>query len=113
MMLFGSIISVCYLPFSGLTKTILMMSLLGYSLWNFYHHIQWQGIGQDIDGWYLKKAGEQIPIILSGDSTITSIVSILRFRQEGKFLKQSCVIFKDALSADMYRQLIVRIKYFK
>lgn len=112
-MLFGSMISVCYLPFSGLIKAISIIGLLGYSGWNLYGHLQWQGIGQDMDGWYLQKAGEKIPISLSGDSTITSFVSILRFKQEGKFLKQSCMIFKDALSAVMYRELVVRIKHFR
>lgn len=108
-MLIGSVISVCCLPFSVLTKGMLILSLLVYSAWNFYSNNQWRVIGQDIDGWYLEKAGERIFLNLCGESTVTSFVSILRFTRAETFLKQSCIIFNDAMPRDLYRQLIVRM----
>jgi hypothetical protein len=112
-MLAGSLISVGYLSVSLLIKITLMLGLVAYSLRIFYSHKQWQAIGHDFNGWYLGKAGSLIPIVPSGDSTITSFVSILRFKQDKKWLKQSCIIFRDSLSDDNYRRFLVRMKYFK
>lgn len=43
---------------------------------------------------------------LRGDSTITPIVSILRFDVSGRKVPVSCIIFKDSLTDDGYRRLI-------
>lgn len=112
-MLLGSIASIFCLPINMLAKSALLLLVVGYILWNLYQNLQWQGIGQDAEGWYLESAGEKINIAVAGDSTITPIVSILRFHLPGKRLKCACVIFKDAMSHDIYRQFTVRIKYFK
>jgi len=105
--------SVNYLSVSTLTRITLMLGLVAYSIWNFYSNRQWQAIGHDANGWYLRKAGRFIPIIPLGDSTVTSFVSILRFKQDKKWLKQSCIIFRDSLSDNDYRRFFVRMKYFK
>lgn len=112
-MLVGSLVSVGYLSLAALPTITLILGLSGYCVWNVYSQKQWQAIGHDANGWYLNKAGSLIPIVPSGDSTLTSIVSIIRFKQDKKRLKQSCIIFKDSLSDDNYRRLLVRMKYFK
>lgn len=111
-LLVGSIICVVSLPFAGWIKSALLMGILAYSVWNFYSHRQWQGIGQDKKGWYLQKNGEKGYITVSGDTTITHVVTLLRFRYQGKRWKHSCALFRDSMPLDVYRQLIVRIKYF-
>ncbi len=105
----GSLIGVCYIPCLVWVKTILIMVVLGCSIQNFYSQMQWQAIGQDVNGWYLKKAGEKLYVTFLGQSTVTSMVSILCFSEEGKYLKQSCMIFKDAMPSDRYRQLVVML----
>ena len=112
-MLSGSLIITYFSNFSLLIKYLTTFSLLGYSFWNVYCQSRFRVIGHDNEGWYLEKAGEKFYVVLSGNSTVTSIVTLLRFTQKGKFLKQSCIIFKDTMPARIYSQLIVKIKYFK
>jgi hypothetical protein len=45
--------------------------------------------------------------ILRGDSTVTTIVSVLRFNANKKRLPITCVIFPDSLLPDYYRRLLV------
>jgi len=47
---------------------------------------------------------------LRGDSTVTGLVSILRFRVAKRFWPVSCIVFQDSLEPDRYRQLIVVTK---
>jgi hypothetical protein len=110
-MLSGSVTMTLFLNFSLLIKMLACFLLCGYSFWIFYQQMRWQGIGHDTEGWYLQTVGEKIPVIFHKDSTVTSFVSIVRFKP-GKFLKPSCVIFKDSLPKDVYRELVVRIKYY-
>lgn len=110
-MLTGAVMS-SYMIFSLLINMLITFGLLGYCIWNFYSQAQWQAIGQDSTGWYFKKAGETFYVIFSGDSTVTALVCLLRFKPEGQFFKQSCLIFKDTMSADHYHQLRLRLKYF-
>ena len=47
---------------------------------------------------------------LSGTSTVTTFVSVLRFKIPDQKKIRSCVIFRDSLPADQYRTLIVRAR---
>jgi hypothetical protein len=47
---------------------------------------------------------------LCGDSTITSVAMVLRFQIEGAFSKHSCLIMRDSLATDNYRELMVLLK---
>lgn len=111
-LLIGSLASVFYLLFSGLIKALLVFCLMSYFVWNLYSHRQWKGIGQDQNGWYIERRAEKNYVNLAGDSTVTGFVTILRFKRQEKYFKESCLIFRDSLPADLYRQLIVRLKYF-
>jgi len=51
--------------------------------------------------------GKQV-VTIRGDSTLTGIVSVLRF-EVGKKIG-SCVIFKDAVKGDEYRKLLVLLR---
>ena len=109
----GSLASVAYLTVNGLIKCLLIFGVLGYGIWTIYRHFQWQVIGQDEDGWYLKSADKKIPIAVKEESTVTSLVSVLRFNLPEKRFTQSYVIFKDAMPMGNYRQFIVRMRFFK
>jgi hypothetical protein len=105
----GSLLSLTQVFMPVSLKISLILSVLLYFLWNCYSHRQWQSIGHDDNGWYLEKNSKRIPVIPAGDSTLTSFVSILRFREDNKWFTQSCLIFRDSLSADNYRRFLVRI----
>lgn len=108
----GSLVSLFYLPFLGIIKVVLVFGVFTYFIWNISSQRKWHSIGQDRKGWYLQQSDEKSYITLAGDSTVTGLVTILRFTRQGKYLKESSMIFKDSLPADLYRQLIVRLKYF-
>lgn len=110
-MLIGGVTCTLFLNFSLLIKCLLCFSLVIYSFWNVYWQTRWQGILHDGKDWYLQRLNEKVPVIFYGESIVTSFVSILLFKQ-GNFLKKSCVILKDSMPADQYRQFTVRIKYF-
>ncbi len=111
--LITSVFSVLYLPWAPFSRILLVIIVIGYGIFNFYRQKQWDGISQDEDGWYLKKENRPVNITLAGDSTITPFLTILRFHQLGKRYKQSYMIFKDAMPEPLYRQLTVRLRYFK
>lgn len=112
-MVMGSLAGIAYVPIPGWIKIMLVLGVISYGVWNMYQQLQWQAIGHDEDGWYLKNAEGKMPIILGEDSTVTSLVWVLRFKLPGKRFSQSCVIFKDAMSVSAYRQFIMRMKFFK
>lgn len=97
-----------------LAALVMAVSYIGYILWRF-------GLlrGRDTiislrrahDGvWCLSTRDTEFSAVITGDSTITGLVSVLRFRVEGRFGRPSCVIFRDSLNAEQYRQLLVLLK---
>lgn len=105
---------VCYLSFAWIIKIALILLALIYGGLAFHQQLQWQAIKHDENGWWLKHAGQEWNVEMSGDSTITGYVLVLRFNIPGKRWKKSCVIFRDAVvSHDIYRQLIVRLRNYK
>ena len=64
----------------------------------------------DQDGWALHTRLGVLRADLCGESTVTQWVSILRFQiREGAY-KRSCVIFRDMLTGDDYRRLLVLLR---
>ena len=112
-LLIGSLACISYLSCSVWLKFSLILIVCAYSVWILSHNRQWQSIGEDADGWYLiKKNGQKIPACWLGDSTVTSFVSILRFKVDGCFFRQSCLVFRDSMPDNLYRQLTVRLTYW-
>lgn len=54
-------------------------------------------------------AGDYFAKVL-GSSTVTNLVSVLRFKVMGKQKVYSCVIFFDSLSTEDYRRLVVQLR---
>lgn len=65
------------------------------------------------NAWHLLSTKDQLIGELAGDSTVTRLVSILRFTIPQKRLKRSYVIFNDSMTANEYRRLIVCVKCYK
>ncbi len=47
---------------------------------------------------------------VKGDSTVTTALCVLRFSVQGKRWKTSCIIFKDSLEREIYRELLVWLR---
>ncbi len=57
--------------------------------------------------WQLVQQNETLIAELLGSSFVSSWFCVLRFRAVGRVLPISCVVFRDALKPDEYRQLLV------
>lgn len=108
LMMLSSIVIVIYLPIILLLKFFLIFLSVSYGIYI------WQqqtiiGLKLQANGdWRLtiKNAKDEIGQ-LCGDSTVTNYVCVLRFKLNSQSFKKSCVIFKDALDKEKYRQLRV------
>lgn len=106
----GSLAIIGYLPMGLLVKCLLCSWVMGYSAWVLIRNQQWQAIAHDQVGWSIQYRDQFVPIQIDGSTTITHWVTILRFMLPQQKRKRSCVIFRDAVSADLYRQLMVRLR---
>lgn len=59
------------------------------------------------NGWFIAREEKFERAILCGESTVTTFISILRFRLQGKKGVLSCLILRDSLSQLNYRRLII------
>lgn len=92
-------------------KLIFIFILMTYSVFIFKNYrrlipFQYQGDGM----WQLHDRLHTYNAELSGDSTITRWVSILRFRVLPSGKMKSCVVFRDALGFELYRRLLVIVR---
>lgn len=108
---------VFYLPFALSVKLIIffMMTIyVGYIIWRHVclqskHSIR--SIRRHADGsWSLQTKSKRYSSVLRGESTVTTLISILRFRAHNEVWPRSCIIFCDALPADRYRQLLITLR---
>ncbi|EKD70222.1 MAG: hypothetical protein ACD_46C00598G0003 [uncultured bacterium] len=60
--------------------------------------------------WLVTTNSNQYQAEILGDSTVTQYVSVLRFKIENHSLLLSCIIFRDSLKSDQYRQMMVAIR---
>lgn len=54
--------------------------------------------------------GKAIPADLLGDSTVTTCVSVLRFKVAHRRFSQNCLVFRDSLAKGQYRALRVVLR---
>lgn len=107
------------LQLSIFLKLVLSFALMIYTIclnWRTIFFLQSQaiiGFRQQANGNWLAilRNGHLTPIKILGDSTVTSFVSILRCRLAGHFRTHNLVIFDDSFAPDIYRKLIVRLKW--
>lgn len=99
------------------------LKLFGFILLSLYvFHIYWKfgllrsgsailslkHLTQDIFQVYT--ANETYEATLCGDSTVTSIISILCFQRSKSWYKTSVIILPDSLDPGLYRRLVVVLK---
>ncbi len=117
LLLMGSLLIVSFLPILTPIKIGLFIATLcygGYILWRdglLLHPKSLIGFSLDSNrNWLLYNKLEILSGELCGDSTITTLVCVLRFKVRGKRLKYSCVVFKDAVARGLYRKLLVKVR---
>lgn len=62
------------------------------------------------NNWLLLANQREIIGKLTGESTVTSQLCVLRFIIPGERSKLSCIIFKDSLDQEQYRRLLVWLR---
>jgi hypothetical protein len=60
--------------------------------------------------WQIEVGSERVEAELLGDSTVTGVISVLRFRITGRLLPLPCIVFRDSVPQHRYRQLLVVLK---
>jgi hypothetical protein len=95
---------------------ILVLAYGGHALWRQGWLLSRRSIirlSHDEDGWQWHDRQTSWRGELCGDSTLTAFLGILRLKAHGARVKQSCLIFKDTLSAESYRRLLVTARTAK
>lgn len=106
-----------------LLPTVYWMKMIGFVLLVAYgFSILWQyvllrnrnsiiAIKKQSDGHWLVRTNQyHYEVELCGDSVVTGLVSILRFRSPKSFWRKTAIIFRDSLGDEQYRRLLVVLK---
>jgi len=62
------------------------------------------------DAWSILDKKRIYAATLCGSSTVTKMICILRFKILDEKLKRSCILFRDSMEAEQYRQLLVSMR---
>jgi hypothetical protein len=107
------------LPVTHLKKFFLCCFVLtygGHVLWDralLQHGHSLLRMSYDGGTWQLQDRIRTWQAEICGESTITSFLSILRFTAPNKRKKRTCLVFKEVLGSQTYRQLIVILRNAK
>jgi hypothetical protein len=111
-----SLLFIFTLPLSLFLKSVLVIGVLIYSLDIFWRHGLLKSrhvitrISFNATGWQVWKQDEKLAVELCGDSTVTNLVAVLRFKSPNNKSKYSSLIFFDSLPPEGYRQLMVLLR---
>lgn len=99
------------LPAQVWVKLLLLIILFTYGALNLKTQGRWVCLQYRNNGlWQLRDHLNVYEAELSGDSTITRWVSILRFRTLPSGKIKSCVVFQDSLDKQAYRRLMMMVR---
>ena len=121
MLLLMTMLIICFLSCAGWIKVVLIALVIMYGRRMLFQHVLLLspssiiGISQDSYGWHLHtKDNARHTVSLSGDSTVTNYVSVLRFADSIKACKYACILFRDSFDClDAYRQFILMLVLHK
>lgn len=115
--LVGSVIIIFLLPITLWAKVFCTIFILIYGsriLWRYgflFHAQSIRGFQLEEKGiWQIHQASHKISGTLCDDSTVTHFLCVLRFAIPGQRTKISCIVFKDAVRRDDYRQLLILLR---
>jgi hypothetical protein len=112
-----SVVVVIALSVSMLFKALLAGLVMAYG-WMIYRRYALLRSPLSIIGfaklengkWQVSTRVDHTEAVLKGDSTVTSLVTILRFQFPGRRLPVASIIMRDSLNAEAYRQLIATLR---
>lgn len=113
LMLLGSGVIILLLPVVFWLKTLFLAVLIVYGIFLFQKfallRAAFSVVGlqkQDGKQWRVETRTAVFDAVLRGDSTVTTLVSVLRFDVSGQRRPVVCMVFRDSLPAEEYRRLI-------
>jgi len=116
-LLVGSFIVLLALPLRGWVKWVVLFCFSGYSAHLFYTTYLLRGartiqaLRALPDGrWQITTATYTGIADLLGNSTVTTSLSVLRFKRGEQYFPLSCVIFPDSLDSTRYRGLLIALR---
>lgn len=106
-------------PISLWIKAMLLLFVVPYGSWVMLRFgllrsqrsilaLKFEGEGR----WVLQTPEGTVTAELSGDSTVTNLACVLRFKVPGEFWTQTCIVFRDSLDAERYQQLIAVLRMY-
>jgi hypothetical protein len=114
MIALGIMLALPFIPWAKILGVVFLVIYGAYHLWHVAllrspHAIT--RIRRTADGrWFLFSKAATHEAVVCGDSTVTTMVSVLRLTIAKQRWPLSCVVFRDALSAKEYRVLLVALK---
>lgn len=117
MVIFVSLSIVLLLPLGHWLKLagfILVSGYSGYIFWRYallrdrHSIVSIRYLGDK--KWLLHTRKYTVEADICSDSTLSGIVSVLRFKMAKRWWPVSCIVFRDSLDGDQYRKLLVKLK---
>ncbi len=112
-----SCVIVIILPITVYFKIPIMIALLWYGSWILFRfgflkstHSIIQIKRQQDNSWLVHTTMATYVANLRGDSTVTQVVSVLRFQIQNNRFPLSCLVFCDSLPYDCHRKLLVVLR---
>lgn len=117
LILYGSVVILCTLPIPPWLKLIGSLLVIvhgGRVIWR-YALLRNKLSITDIrytenQRWVIQNAEGTFVVKLLGNSTVTNFVLLLHFHMPGKMLPLKSIIFRDSLSKDDFRKLLVVLR---
>lgn len=110
----GSLIIVALSIFTLANKILLSLLVILYTLLiayrEFWKHVSIRIIA-DSNGWRIGKNSQLSPIKILGESTVTRWGCVIRYKVENSFFTKTCLVFRDSVGQDEFRQLLVALRY--
>lgn len=113
LMLFGSSVIVVMLPLVWWQRAILFFVVIAYGAVIFWRFALLRAKNSiirlrkiDEKSWQITTRSGVSEVMLRGDSTVTPVMSILRFEMAGKRQTLVSIIFRDSLPKSEYRRLV-------
>jgi len=116
LVLSASMAVIILLPCAWWLKVMMAAGLSAYGVYLVQQVAQLQGknaitrIVSCENGWRVHTNQDVLNATLMGDSTVTRLVSILRFKVSTQCRPLCCVMFRDSIANDDYRNFLMTIK---
>ncbi len=107
------------LPLSWWVRSVILGLVLVYGGNIFWHTMLLRGknailkIALTTDGWEIHDQTTIYPAELGGESTVTTLLCVLRFKVLGENRKRSVIIFRDAIEPEIYRRFVAILRMTK